>query len=91
MNKKLKSILIGINILILFVAGYWLYTKKNDPEPITVILGQIATIALLLLLFEEKATKIFTKNVNKSSVKIKRKKTDEVHTEDIYESDIDIQ
>lgn len=57
MNKTLKTILIGINILILFVVAYWIYTKKNDPEPIAVFLAQITT--LLMLLFENSITRKF--------------------------------
>lgn len=87
MNKTLKTFITILNIIMLGVAGYWLY-KNNEPEPLVVILGQCATI--LGLLFEEKVTKIFTKNVDNSTVKIKRKKTNTVHTEDIKDSDIDI-
>ena len=57
MNKTLKTILIGINILIIFVASYWIYTKENDPEPIAVFLAQTAT--LLMLLFENSITRKF--------------------------------
>lgn len=87
MNKTLKTIIIIANIVMLIVAGYWLY-KNNEPEPLIVIIGQFATI--LGLFFEQKVTKIFTKNVNNSAVKIRRKDTDAVHTENIIDSKIDI-
>ena len=87
MNKKLKRIIVFINLIMLFIAGHWFIKEKNS-EPLFAIFGQVA--ALLLLLFEEKASKVFTKNIFKSKVKIKKEKGDNIHTENVDNSDIDI-
>ena len=88
MNKNLKIAVIILNVIIVIIAAYWL-NKNQEPEPLIVLIGQI--IVIIGLVFEKKASKIFTKNVDNSKVKIKRKKTDEVYTEDIKDSTIDIQ
>lgn len=87
MNKTLKFIIVLINLVMLYIAYDW-YCKTKENEPIIVILGQI--LAILGLLFEQKATKIFTKDIDNSDVKIKRKSTDQVHTENVKDSTIDI-
>ncbi|MDR6922069.1 hypothetical protein [Chryseobacterium sp. 2987] len=87
MNKTLKTILIIINILILFVAGYWIYTKKNDPEPIAVFLAQIAT--LFMLFFENSITRKFEAgNLLDSELDIENK--DDVKMKDITKSKVKV-
>lgn len=87
MNKTLKTILIGINILILFVVAYWMYTKKNDPEPIAVFLAQITT--LLMLLFENSITSKFeARNINDSELSVENK--DKVKMKDVIKSKVNI-
>lgn len=87
MNKTLKKILIGINILILFVAAYWIYTKKNDPEPIIVFLAQITT--LLMLLFENSITRKFEAgNIIDSELSVENK--DKVKMKDVTKSKVNI-
>lgn len=87
MNKILKIIVISLNIIILLVALYWL-NNNNEPEPLIVVIGQITVI--ISLVFENKASKIFTKNIDNSKVKIERKNTDKIHTENIKDSNIHI-
>lgn len=64
MNKKLKNSLIILNVIMLGVALYWVY-KESQPEPIIVIIGQLAT--LLTLIFEGKATKLITEEISDNS------------------------
>lgn len=88
MNKTLKFFIVLINVVMLYLAYEWfLITKDNEPK--IVIGGQI--LAILGLLFEQKITKIFTKDIDNSNIKIKRKSTDEIHTENVKDSTIDIQ
>ena len=88
MNKPLKFFIVLINVIMLYLAYEW-YLKTNDNEPKIVVWGQI--LAILGLLFEQKVTKVFTKDIDNSDVKIKRKSTDEIHTENVKDSTIDIQ
>ncbi|WP_237275813.1 hypothetical protein [Tenacibaculum ovolyticum] len=88
MNKNLKFALIFLNVIMILIAGYWL-NKNREPEPLFVLVGQVGVV--ISLLFEKKVSKIFTKSVDNSKIKIIRKQTDEVHTEDIKDSTIDIQ
>lgn len=87
MNKVLKFIILLINLGMLYLAYEW-YLKTNENEPKIVILGQI--LAVLGLLFEQKVAKVFTKNIDNSEVKIERKSTDSIHTENVKDSTIDI-
>ena len=87
MNKVLKFIIVLINLGMLYLAYEW-YLKTNEYEPKIVILGQI--LAVLGLLFEQKVTEVFTKNIDNSEVKIERKSTDSIHTENVKDSTIDI-
>lgn len=87
MNKVLKFIIVLINLGMLYLAYEW-YLKTNENEPKIVILGQI--LAILGLLFEQKVTKVFTKDIYNSEVKIERKSTDSIHTENVKDSTIDI-
>jgi len=87
MNKVLKFIIVLINLGMLYLAYEW-YLKTNENEPKIVILGQI--LAVLGLLFEQKVAKVFTKNIDNSEVKIERKSTDSIHTENVKDSTIDI-
>jgi len=88
MNKRLKVFLIFINIVMLVLAILW-YVEGLEKEPLIVTLGQTAT--LLSLVFEKQATKIFTKNVDNSEVKIKKQKGDSIHTENVKDSKIKIE
>jgi hypothetical protein len=88
MNKILKIILICINIGMLIIAISWYFDNK-EKEPLIVCGGQVAV--LFGLLFEQRMSKIFTKDVYRSDVKIVRKPGDDVHTERIEDSKIDIQ
>lgn len=87
MNKKLKATIISINVLMLILSGFWYY-RDNDFEPFIVAMGQICVI--LGLVFENQATQIFTKGIDNSDVKIKRKPGDNIHTEGVKDSTIDI-
>ncbi|WP_281225165.1 hypothetical protein [Flavobacterium aquiphilum] len=86
MNKKLKTIIIIINVIMLFVAGYWLYRDK-ELEPLTVVLSQGATI--LILFFENSITKKFEAgNLLDSELEVENK--DEVKMNDITKSKVKI-
>lgn len=87
MNKTLKFILICINSLMLIISVSW-YFENEEKEPLVVSLGQLAT--LLTLIFERQASKIITKNIDKSRVTIKRQDNDSIHTENVKDSKIDI-
>ena len=54
MNKKVKYLIITINIIMIALAFLW-YLEGGEKEPLIVILGQI--IALLVLLFEKNISK----------------------------------
>ena len=86
MNKKLKTIIIFINVIMLLVAGYWLYRDK-EPEPLTVVLSQGVT--LLILFFENSIIRKFEAgNLLDSEVDIENK--DEVKMKDITKSKVKI-
>jgi hypothetical protein len=85
MNKRLKSTLIIINILMLVIAIFW-YLENEEKEPLIVCLGQF--VILIGLFFEKQAAKIFTKNIHNSEVKIKKQNGDSIHTEGIKNSKI---
>lgn len=88
MNKILKFLIIAINGYMLFLAYDWYTKTPEENEPKIVILGQI--IAISALLFEQKISEVFTKNIMNSTIKIKRKATDKIHTENVKDSNIDI-
>lgn len=88
MNKTLKFIIVLINLGMLYLAYEW-SSKTNDNEPKIVFWGQI--LVILGLLCEQKVTKVFTKDIDNSEVKIKRQSTDKIHTENVKDSRIDIQ
>lgn len=87
MNRTLKIILICINSLMLIISVSW-YFENEEKEPLIISLGQLAT--LLTLIFEKQVSKIFTKNIDNSRIKIKRQDNDSVHTENVTDSEIDI-
>jgi len=55
MNKKVKYIIAILNIIVLVIAFKWYLTNK-DAEPLIAIITQI--ISLLVLIFEEKLSKV---------------------------------
>ena len=55
MNKKVKYLIGVLNIIVLIIAFDW-YLKNKDSEPLIVVITQI--IALLVLIFEEKLSKV---------------------------------
>lgn len=88
MNKNLKYLVIGLNVTMLAIGCYWLYGKP-EPEPLIVVCGQISV--LVCLIFEKTISKILTKSVSESDVKIRSKQGDEIHTERITKgSNVDI-
>lgn len=88
MNKTIKFILIIINGIMLIIAILW-YLEKKEKEPLIVILGQLVT--LILLFFEQKASKIKTKRIkNKSDLNINVASGDSIHTSDIDNSKVQI-
>lgn len=87
MNKTLKIILIILNLIMFGIAILWFFENK-EKEPIIVSIGQFAT--LLILIFEKQASKIFSKNIESSKIKIKNRNGADVHSEKIRDSEIDI-
>jgi hypothetical protein len=88
MNKILKIILISINIAMLGIAISW-YLENNEKEPFIVGLGQIAT--LLILIFENKASKIITRRIsNNADVDVDVQAGDHVKTTDVDNSKVKI-
>jgi len=85
MNKILKGIIISINFVMLLFAYKW-YKEKQDYEPLIIVLGQVATI--LILLFEKKITQVFIKNIHNSEIFVNNKSTS--HIEDVKKSKIEI-
>jgi hypothetical protein len=69
------------------LAIYW-YNDKKEPEPLIAIIGQFAT--LLVILFESKISNIKTKNVINSKIKVDTEPGSKIHTSDIKDSEIDI-
>ncbi|WJS94357.1 hypothetical protein NYQ10_19935 [Flavobacterium johnsoniae] len=55
MNKKIKYIIIALNIIVLVIAVNW-YLKDKNEEPLIAIITQF--IALIVLFFEEKLSKV---------------------------------
>ena len=87
MNKSLKVILVIINLLMLILAILW-YKEKAEYEPLIVILGQV--MLLLGFAFERQASVIFTKDINRSQIKIKKQNGDRIHNENVNDSKINI-
>lgn len=87
MNKYIKTVLVIINLVMLALPILW-YSDREKYEPIFAILGQIA--ALLLLLFEKPLSKVFTKNIDTSKIRIEKGEGDTIHTENVKNSDIEI-
>lgn len=85
MNKTLKTILIFINLVILFFACKW-YSEKEDYEPLIIVLAQLSTI--LILLFEKNITKNFIKTIDNSEINLDKKSSS--HIEDVKKSKINI-
>lgn len=80
--------MILLNIVMLGIAVFW-FVKGKELEPIIVAIGQLATI--LSLFFENEASKIFTKKVkNNSTVDVDVHSGDNVETEDIDNSKVNI-
>jgi hypothetical protein len=78
MNKNLKYTLLGINLAMLVLSVLW-FLRDKDFEPGLAILGQV--IALLCILFEEKASNILTRGTtNFSKVKVRAGRGDVVKT-----------
>lgn len=71
----------------LVFAVLW-FLENKEKEPIIVGIGQFAT--LLGLIFEKQASKIFSKNIGNSKIKIKNRNGADVHSENIHDSEIDI-
>ncbi|WP_166925712.1 hypothetical protein [Flavobacterium poyangense] len=62
MNKKVKYIVAVLNIIVLGIAFKW-YLENKDSEPLIAVISQF--IALLVLVFEERLSKVTNiKNVN---------------------------
>lgn len=62
MNKKVKYLIIALNIIVFVIAGNW-YMKEKNTEPLIALITQF--IALVALFFEEKISKISNiKNVD---------------------------
>jgi hypothetical protein len=62
MDKKVKYIIVFLNVLVLILAISW-YVEEKEPEPLIAVIGQF--IALLVLFFEDKISKVANiKNVN---------------------------
>lgn len=86
MNIKLKTIIIFINVVMLVVAGIWLYRDK-DLEPLTVVLSQGTTI--LVLFFEKSITRKFEAG-NLSDSELEVENQDKVKLKDIIKSKVKI-
>jgi hypothetical protein len=89
MNIYLKFLVVVLNAIMLYLAIDW---YKNDPsqnEPLIAAIGQVITI--IALLSERALSRITTKRVkNRSKVKVNVKSGDNVSTEDIDDSDIQV-
>lgn len=87
MNKTLKTIVVVINFGMLVLALIW-YFQQREIEPLIVSLGQV--LVILALLFENRFSGIFSKNISNSKINIKNRKGDNVHSENIRGSKIKI-
>ncbi len=88
MNKKLKVLLIIINIIMMILSIYW-YIDKKETEPIIVFLGQIAT--LVALVFEKPVSNILTRKIHdNSSLDVDVQSGDNVDTKNVKNSKINI-
>jgi hypothetical protein len=86
MNKKLKTIIIFLNFIMLIASIWWLY-DKIEPEPIIVFVGQI--VSLLVLFLENPITKKFEAgNLLDSELNVENK--DRVKMKDITKSKVTV-
>ena len=86
MNKKLKTIIITLNFIMLIASIWWL-NNKIEPEPVIVFIGQIST--LIILVFESSITKKFeAENVFDSELNVENK--DKVKMKDITKSRVTV-
>lgn len=89
MNIYLKIVVIALNSLMCYLAIDWYTDDTSQNEPLIAAIGQFVTI--IILLFERPFSSIVTKGIkNRSSVKVHVRSGDNVSTEDIDDSDIQI-
>jgi hypothetical protein len=87
MKKFFKWLIIFGNVGIFYIALKW-WTPQNWQEPLIVIIGQVVSFFTLL---SDQAPSVFSKGIkNNSKVKLRVTPNTNLHTEDIDNSELEI-